>query len=931
MAFAPDSNRSRFWQHIQGRLVFLLLIVLIPTLCIQAYIYNERVTTVRAGEHQANLEIARAVSKTFDAFIQDILTQEAIVGLALNPPYPISLVDRNKILSQSRAKMGSIRNLSWLNPGGFIEASSNPEAIGTDLRDRQHIRTILAGKDWTVSNLMLTKVTTEPAFSISRVVKDERGQVLGIVSALILPAGLDEILSIERSKGGAVSLVDNAGMLVYRYPAINTTWEERDWLKQYPFFQEVFEGKEVTTTLYAVYEGKKRIVADTYVASIGWAAGAGRTEDEVMRPITSALQTQAMLFLLISLAAFGAALVLSRPISTSIRKLQAHAISLGHGESVGAIEVSGPAEIMELTDSFNSMSEELQRRELALRKSMDEIENLALFPQENPHPVLRISTAGRLVYANPSSDLLLQNLGWKIDEQVPEGWWRQIQEISECGPGREVEVDCGDLIYSLLVVPVTSAGYLNVYGRDITERKRMEREREITIDLLKIINQSTGTADLVRASAEFFQKQSGCEALGIRLKEGDDYPYSEARGFPREFVEMENSLCARDTTGNILRDGAGNPFIECMCGNVICGRTDPAKSFFTPGGSFWANNTTRLLSTSTDADRQTRTRNRCNGEGYESVALIPLRLGTEHLGLIQLNDRRKGMFSGGVIALWERLAAYLAVALARQRAEELLRKTHDELELRVHERTADLKTYMAKLEESNQALRDFTSIASHDLQEPLRKVSVFGDMLKREYGESLEAQGKDYLERMLNANQRMQSLLTALLEYSRLSTRADPFVEVQLTDVINEVLSDLEVRIRKTGGEVQVEELPVIQADPTQMRQLFQNLIGNGLKFHKEGEAPHVKVKCASSGNQTCQIEVEDNGIGFAEQYLGRIFAPFHRLHGKNSRYEGAGMGLAICKKIVERHYGNITAKSTPGLGSTFIVTLPVNYQARSR
>jgi signal transduction histidine kinase len=111
------------------------------------------------------------------------------------------------------------------------------------------------------------------------------------------------------------------------------------------------------------------------------------------------------------------------------------------------------------------------------------------------------------------------------------------------------------------------------------------------------------------------------------------------------------------------------------------------------------------------------------------------------------------------------------------------------------------------------------------------------------------------------------------------------------------------------------------------MQQLFQNLIGNGLKFHKEREAPHVKVRCASSGNQTCQIVVEVNGIGFAEHYLGRIFAPFHRLHGKNGRYEGTGMGLAICEKIVERHYGNITGKSSPELGSKFTISLPVKQE----
>jgi len=213
--------------------------------------------------------------------------------------------------------------------------------------------------------------------------------------------------------------------------------------------------------------------------------------------------------------------------------------------------------------------------------------------------------------------------------------------------------------------------------RDITERKRAQQERELSIEFLRLVNASTGTQDLVHAATAFFQQQSGCEAVGIRLKKGEDYPYFEARGFPKEFVLAENSLCARDSAGGIIRDSSGKPVIECMCGNVICGRFEPAKSFFTKQGSFWSNNTTELLRRTTEADRQTRTRNRCNGEGYESVALLPLHLGEERLGLLQLNDRRTGVFSEEVLGIWERLADQLAVALAKFRTEEALRESEE--------------------------------------------------------------------------------------------------------------------------------------------------------------------------------------------------------------------------------------------------------------
>ena len=212
---------------------------------------------------------------------------------------------------------------------------------------------------------------------------------------------------------------------------------------------------------------------------------------------------------------------------------------------------------------------------------------------------------------------------------------------------------------------------------DVAERKIADMERKIAVDFLHMVNESGNKKDMIQSAVTFFRLHSGCEAVGIRLHEKGDYPYYEVRGFPAEFVLAENSLCSRSDTGEVIRDSTGNPVLDCMCGNVISGRFDPSKPFFTEGGSFWTNSTTELLASTTEADRQARTRNRCNGEGYESVALIALHVGDDRMGLLQLNDRQKGRFSPEDIALWERLAGYLAVALAKLQAEDLLRGSEE--------------------------------------------------------------------------------------------------------------------------------------------------------------------------------------------------------------------------------------------------------------
>ena len=234
----------------------------------------------------------------------------------------------------------------------------------------------------------------------------------------------------------------------------------------------------------------------------------------------------------------------------------------------------------------------------------------------------------------------------------------------------------------------------------------------------------------------------------------------------------------------------------------------------------------------------------------------------------------------------------------------------------------ELKVMLGRLERSNQELQDFASIAAHDLQEPLRKIQTFGDRLLTQSSADLSPESNDYLARMLASAGRMRKLIDDLLTYSRVTSKGDAFQITNLNHILRDVVADLEVRIESSNGEVIVNPLPEIEADPSQMRQLFQNLIANGLKFHVPGSEPLVTVSASLEGN-VCIITVTDNGIGFDEKYLDRIFVIFQRLHGRQE-YQGTGVGLAVCRRIVDRHGGSITASSSPNQGAKFIITLPI-------
>jgi two-component system, NtrC family, sensor kinase len=265
----------------------------------------------------------------------------------------------------------------------------------------------------------------------------------------------------------------------------------------------------------------------------------------------------------------------------------------------------------------------------------------------------------------------------------------------------------------------------------------------------------------------------------------------------------------------------------------------------------------------------------------------------------------------------------------RRRHEELARTNAELKEARAlaDQLNAELEVKVGQLERSNRDLRDFAHVAAHDLQEPLRKIEAFGGRLASRYGDRLPEDGRMFIERMNDASGRMRRLITDLLGYARLNKNEAPFEPVDLRSVVRGVLSDLQVRIEETGADVRVGDLPTIDANPAQMRQLMQNLVANALKFRKPGTPPVVRIEAeifnANDSAPHVRLTVSDNGIGFDNASAGKLFQLFHRLHGR-SEYDGTGVGLATCRRIADNHAGTITASGILGMGAAFEVTLPV-------
>jgi PAS domain S-box-containing protein len=588
-------------------------------------------------------------------------------------------------------------------------------------------------------------------------------------------------------------------------------------------------------------------------------------------------------------------------------------------------------------------NDELRRTQHALEEARDRFADLYDFA---PLALLTLSQGGEVLEANLAAASLLgldrkelihqritrfipaeaQGAFHLYCHQVLHSQTRQMGELAlRNAAGGSLTIRLAGIVAE---DPIARESNYRLSLSDITERKEAERRRDLTSALSALFAQKTSASEYLHSVVELIRHWSGSEALGIRLvNEQQEIPYESWAGFEPGFIELENHL-------SLQRDA-------CCCVRAITQAAEsPDRALLTPGGSYRCDNMRSFTEQITPPERSGY-RGNCAKFGFASVAIVPIYSREGILGAIHLADRRIGQFPPAVVEFVESLTPLIGEAVRRFRAEAELAKHRDHLEELVELRTRELeaaneqlRTEVASrevaeeallhaaesLKRSNLDLEQFGYVASHDLQEPLRAVAGFVKLLEHRFPEKLDPKMREYIAGAADGATRMERLITDLLTYSRLSTDARAFTPTNLGVPLNGALRNLQFSIQSAKAAVTSDPLPTLSVDESQMLQLFQNLIANALKFRSE-RPPQIHIGARAEEGRWV-LWVRDNGIGMEAQYFERIFQVFQRLHTRN-KYVGTGIGLAICKKIVERHGGIIWVESELGQGATFYFSIP--------
>ncbi len=458
---------------------------------------------------------------------------------------------------------------------------------------------------------------------------------------------------------------------------------------------------------------------------------------------------------------------------------------------------------------------------------------------------------------------------------------------------------------------------------EISKRAKVHDRQRVMNNILQQFARTSSRKIFLDATVQIIPQWSDCEFVGVRIRdEAGNIPFESQVGFDDSFLAQENHL-------NIEHD-------NCICIRAIVQRHHSQdQKFISPAGSFSIDDTSDFMDGFSKEERSAY-RGTCIARGFRSLSVVPIRFNDRICGAIHIADLQAGKLPLETVHfIEETISPLVGEAVQRFNAEADLAEHHLHTEALVEQRTAELRNVNESLKReieqrellsldlirSNNDLEQFAYVASHDLKEPLRAVSGFVELLSRRLNGQLDAKSTEYIGYVLDGAMRMQSLINGLLEYSRISTRNSAPASVGVGESLDRTMLNLRESIQEAGAVITHGEMPIVKMDALQLEQLFQNLIGNAIKFRANGVAPQITVTAERTAD-SWQFAVRDNGIGIDRQYSERVFIIFQRLHTR-TEYPGTGIGLALCKKIVERNGGKIWVESKPGEGSAFFFTIP--------
>ncbi|MGE5618743.1 MAG: ATP-binding protein [Sphingomonadaceae bacterium] len=369
-------------QSVQGILLLLLLVVLVPMLLVQAGTYYSRFQIRQAEELQSNLEVARVVATAFEGFVQDVSRQELTLGTTLTSSQVLPPAEVDRLLTEAASQYPPIDRFNWTTPEGIVAASSDPSAVGLDISDRDHVRAIVEGQDVFVGDLIVSRLDSEPVFAISRGIRDDQGNLRGIMAAIVSADRLGGALPVQREGGGAILVIDRNGFLIYRRPEMPMTMEQRNLAATQPAIAEALKGREVTGTFEPDAEGGERIIGIAPIRSIGWLAAASRSREEAFAPLIREMVRDTALSLVVAICTFLVALSLSRTISRPLRRMEQDAVALGRGQLERRVEPAGPIELRQVAEALNRAAAEIQSRQEQLRRTNQRLVTTSLREKE---------------------------------------------------------------------------------------------------------------------------------------------------------------------------------------------------------------------------------------------------------------------------------------------------------------------------------------------------------------------------------------------------------------------------------------------------------------------------------------------------------------------------------------------------------------------